>query len=90
VDDQGRSKDSITRIGSWGGFSRHRLGFYYWNRYKNAPSYIGTIKIAGGHPHYFSSKPPYVHQGKETNLSRTLDSVWEWLRQLPENRGLWV
>jgi len=77
VDENGKLKDPITRLGSWGGWSRSRLGVLYWNRLKHAPGHIGTITVLGGHPHYFRSKEPYWHPQRGSNLSLTLDRIWE-------------
>ncbi|MBW7456244.1 hypothetical protein K0U00_19615, partial [Paenibacillus sepulcri] len=69
VDEDGILKDPITRLGSWGGWSRNKLGVPFWNRLKHAPGHLGTITVLGGHPHYFRSKEPYLHPQRGSNLS---------------------
>jgi len=76
VDEEGKRNDPITRIGSWGGWSRNRLGLWFWDKLKYAPGHIGTIQVLGGHPHYFRHKAPYVHPDLGSNLSLTLDTIW--------------
>ena len=77
VDEHGNLRDPITRLGGWGGWSRGRLGAWYWNKQKYAPGHIGTITVLGGHEHYFRSKAPYVHPERGSNLTRTLDTIFQ-------------
>ncbi|UVI32777.1 hypothetical protein [Paenibacillus spongiae] len=77
VDEQGTLRDPISRIGSWGGWSRSRYGLWYWNKRKYAPGHIGTITLLGGHPHYFRNDASYIHPDRGSNLSVTLDGLWD-------------
>ncbi|EXX88466.1 hypothetical protein BG53_00355 [Paenibacillus darwinianus] len=77
VDETGKLKDPITRLGSWGGWSRSRLGLWSWSKQKYAPGRIGTITVLGGHPHYFRHREPYVHPELGSNLVRTLNTIME-------------
>lgn len=77
VDEKGKVKDPITRLGSWGGWSRNRLGLWSWNKLKYAPGHIGTITVLGGHPHYFRNREPFVHPELGSNLVRTLNTIME-------------
>ncbi|MCQ6557618.1 hypothetical protein [Paenibacillus mendelii] len=86
IDEQGTLRDPITRIGSWGGWSRSRFGLWYWNRLKYAPGHVGNITLLGGHPHYFRSDAAYVHPDRGSNLSVTLDSVWDKVVEVISNK----
>lgn len=77
VDEKGNLRDPVARLGSWSGWSRGRLGMFYWNRLKYAPGFIGTIPVLGGHEHYFRNDSRYTHPERGSNLSRTLDTIWE-------------
>ncbi|TJY44000.1 hypothetical protein E5161_00965 [Cohnella pontilimi] len=77
VDDQGHRVDPITRLGRWGGWARNRLGVRYWDKMKYAPGLIGSITVLGGHEHYFRNDDRYIHPERGSNLSLTLDSIWE-------------
>jgi pimeloyl-ACP methyl ester carboxylesterase len=77
VDASGRWTDPVTRVGSWGAWTKSKSGMFLWNRRGAAPS-ITEVEIVGGHADYFRSQDPYiVHQ--ISNLQRTVDSFWLWL-----------
>ncbi|MFB9328596.1 hypothetical protein ACFFSY_21895 [Paenibacillus aurantiacus] len=75
VDEALKYRDPITRIGTWGGWKRNKLGLLYWDRRKYAPGHIATVTLLGGHPHYFRSRAPYVHHERGSNLSLTLNAI---------------
>ncbi|TYP79463.1 hypothetical protein [Paenibacillus methanolicus] len=75
VDEALKYRDPITRIGTWGGWSRSKLGLLYWDRRKYAPAQVATLTLLGGHPHYFRSRAPYVHHERGSNLSLTLNAI---------------
>jgi hypothetical protein len=77
VNEQGHRVDPITRLGRWGGWSRSRFGFRYWDKRKYAPGLVGTITVLGGHEHYFRNDDLYIHPVRGSNLSLTLESIWE-------------
>lgn len=84
VDEKGTSVDPVTRLGSWGGWSRNERGLF-WDRYKYAPAHVGTITVLGGHQHYFRNNEPYIHPVRGSNLSLTLDSIWERVAEEAES-----
>lgn len=84
VDQEGRRNDAVTRLGSWGGFTTGPAGVPVWDKAKYSPGYISSIQVVGGHADYFRSKPPFIHQ-EMTNLSRTMSSIWEWLKSHSQN-----
>ncbi|MBB3113507.1 hypothetical protein FHS18_005619 [Paenibacillus phyllosphaerae] len=75
VDKARNYRDPITRLGSWGGWSRSKLGVWYWDRAKYQPGEVGTIPLIGGHPHYFRHRAPFVHDEFGSNLSLTLNAI---------------
>lgn len=75
VDEAKKYRDPITRIGTWGGWSRGKLGLLYWDRRKYAPGQVAEVTLLGGHPHYFRSRAPFVHQERGSNLSLTLNAI---------------
>lgn len=77
MDERGKLRDPITLLGSWSGWSRNRRGFWYWNRRKYAPGFVGDIRMIGGHEHYFRTDELYVHPTRGSNLKLTIDSIWE-------------
>ncbi|MFC4810299.1 hypothetical protein [Paenibacillus sp. GCM10023250] len=77
VNEKGECADFITRIGSWGGFSRSRYGLPYWNRRKYAPMHIVPIATIGGHQYYFRKEAPFVHPERGSNLRMMTDMIWE-------------
>lgn len=77
VDDNGKRNDPVTRIGSWGGWNKNRLGMWYWDRRKYAPGHISTITVMGGHPHYFRGRDPFIHPSRGSNLTLTLNTIWD-------------
>lgn len=85
VDENGQHVDSVTRLGSWGGWRRNNRGLLYWDRYKYAPGHIGTITVLGGHQHYFRNNDPFIHPVRGSNLSLTLDSIWERVAEEAES-----
>lgn len=84
VDENGVRVDPVTRLGSWGGWCRSERGVY-WDRFKYAPGHIGTITVIGGHQHYFRNNEPYIHPVRGSNLSLTLDSIWERVAEEAES-----
>lgn len=82
VDDNGKAKDPISRLGSWGGWKLGRAGVPVWDRMKYAPGFVGTIPVVGGHADYFRDSESFVRPAsQETNLRQTLSSVICWLQQ---------
>ncbi|BBH20655.1 hypothetical protein Back11_20000 [Paenibacillus baekrokdamisoli] len=77
VDEHGKSNDPITRIGSWGGWNRNRLGLLYWDRSKYAPGFVKTITVIGGHANYFRDRDPFIHPVRGSNLKLTLNTIWD-------------
>lgn len=80
IDDRGRSKDAITRIGSWTGWERGRGGMPLRASRLYAPGTCRDIVMIGGHPDYFRASPAYVNIEGVSNLEMTTDVIWRWLR----------
>lgn len=80
VDSLGKLNDPISRIGSWGGWSRKGFSMPQWNRLKYAPGYVEGIKIIGRHADYFRHTSPFLDQEEVCNLDKTLDHMREWLK----------
>ncbi|QYR19591.1 hypothetical protein KZ483_16975 [Paenibacillus sp. sptzw28] len=72
--------DSVTFLGSWGGWEKGRLGIFRWNRRKFAPDSIVRVPIIGKHTDYFRGRSPYVNVEGISNLEVTLQSIWSWLQ----------
>jgi hypothetical protein len=77
VGESGKRRDPITLLGSWSGWSRSPRGVWYWNKMKYAPGFVGNIVVLGGHEHYFRNDEKYIHPMRGSNLSLTLDTIWE-------------
>jgi hypothetical protein len=73
----GRSKDPITRLGSWGGWTRSLLGVPAWDRRLHQPGFIRALPLAGGHADYFRTR--LTAADGRTNLQVVEDEIWQWL-----------
>ncbi|WP_419871635.1 lipase family protein [Candidatus Pristimantibacillus sp. PTI5] len=80
IDRLGNLNDPISRIGTWGGWSRDRYTVPRWNRMKYAPGYVEGIPTVGGHADYFRHTPDYTDQESICNLDKTVDRVRCWLK----------
>ncbi|XEC96349.1 hypothetical protein AB6A23_07335 [Paenibacillus tarimensis] len=80
VDEQGRRKDPVAKLGTWGGWSAGRFMLPRWDRYKYAPGHIEELRLLGGHADYFRHGHPYVDKNQVSNLDKTLGRVWKWLQ----------
>lgn len=81
---QNQTRDLVPRLGTWGGWSRIRLGLPKWNRMKHAPVHLHMLPIIGGHADYFRDHPPYIWQ-EATNLQTTMHTIWTWLQTLEKD-----
>lgn len=63
----GRAPDPVTRLGTWGGWSRGRGGLPYWQAEKYAPAVQITLPLTGGHPDYFRSGSAYRDAAGRSN-----------------------
>ncbi|WFA20167.1 hypothetical protein ERY13_24475 [Paenibacillus mucilaginosus] len=79
VNQGGRAPDPVTRLGSWGGWSRGRGGLPYWQAEKYAPSVRMSLALAGGHPDYFRSSSAYRDEAGMSNLDKVLNAIVGWL-----------
>ncbi|RXZ84345.1 hypothetical protein EBB07_04340 [Paenibacillaceae bacterium] len=79
IDQDGRFKDPITRLGSWGGWSRAAYFLPQWNRRKYAPEHIEGINVLGGHADYLRHDAPYIDEEEVSNLDKTLKRIWQWV-----------
>lgn len=80
INSLGKLNDPISRIGSWGGWSRDKSAVPRWNRLKYAPGYVEGIPTVGGHADYFRHTKPYTDHEAVCNLDKTIDRVREWLK----------
>ncbi|MGM0882148.1 MAG: lipase family protein [Bacillota bacterium] len=80
VNSLGKLNDPISRIGTWGGWSRDRYAVPRWNSWKYAPGYVEGIPTVGGHADYFRHTKPYTDQEAVCNLDKTIDRVRVWLK----------
>ncbi|MOA08934.1 hypothetical protein D3C78_1287360 [compost metagenome] len=80
IDCDGRMNDPITRIGTWGGWSRSSYSIPRWNRMKYAPGYVEGISTVGGHADYFRHTEPFRDKEAVCNLDKTIGRVCEWLK----------
>jgi hypothetical protein len=74
------ARDSVTFLGSWGGWEKGRFGIPRWNRRKFAPHSIVRVPVVGKHADYFRGRRPYVNMEGLSNLELTLQSIWTWLQ----------
>lgn len=75
----GKSRDPVCAIGSWGGWERGRGGLPRWNRFLHAPGRIRAVPIIGGHRDYFRSREPFRNEEGLTNLEMVLERLMEEL-----------
>lgn len=81
---QNQARDPIPRLGTWGGWSRTRLGIHGWNRSKHAPIHQRMLPIIGTHADYFRDHNPYIWQNA-TNLQTTMNAIWTWLQTIEKD-----
>lgn len=81
IDGLGRYKDPITKLGSWGGWSRcsAKLPIVKWDSYKYAPGHIEGIDTIGGHADYFRHTPEFTDEQTRCNLDKTVNKIESWL-----------
>lgn len=80
IDRSGKPNDPISRIGTWGGWSKNGYSVPRWNRMKYAPGYVEGIPTVGGHADYFRHTEDYADQEAVCNLDKTIDRVRGWLK----------
>ncbi len=81
VDSLGKLNDPVSRIGSWGGWSRASLAVPKWNRNKYAPGHVAGIPTIGGHADYFRHASPFIDNEEVCNLDKTMKNISEWLKE---------
>ncbi|SDN73890.1 hypothetical protein SAMN04487897_104251 [Paenibacillus sp. yr247] len=79
-----QSIDPIPRLGTWGGWTKTRLGVHRWNSMKHAPIHRRTLPLIGGHADYFRDHNPYIWQ-EATNLETTINTIWTWLQLIEKD-----
>ncbi|MFD0588900.1 hypothetical protein ACFQZE_12935 [Paenibacillus sp. GCM10027627] len=80
IDNMGKMNDPISRIGSWGGWSRTGRSLPRWNSYKYAPGYVEGIPTVGGHADYFRNTEPFFDLESVCNLDKTIGRMRAWLK----------
>ncbi|RJE87643.1 hypothetical protein D3P07_15110 [Paenibacillus sp. 1011MAR3C5] len=81
IDSLGKLNDPISRIGSWGGWTRSGRTMPTWNRLKYAPGYVEGIPTVGGHADYFRNTEPFMDTESVCNLDKTIGRVRAWLKE---------
>lgn len=85
IDEQGKTKDPITKLGSWGGWSVEYRGMPVprWDARKYAPGRILGVNTLGGHADYFRHSTQFTDELSNCNLDKTLGRIDsclnEWL-----------
>lgn len=93
IDEHGRWKDPITKLGSWGGWTlqQQHVPLPRWDARKYSPGRIMGVNTLGGHADYFRHSPQFTDELSYCNLDKTLGSIEsclnEWLHSdtLKEN-----
>ncbi|WP_373229398.1 hypothetical protein [Cohnella sp.] len=75
----GKSRDLVSRLGTFGGWSSELRRFPIWQADKHAPVNIQGLPIIGGHPDYFRDRAPYVNAIGKSNIDITLEAIEQWL-----------
>lgn len=78
----GKSRDIISSIGTFGGWSSGLRRFPTWQSNKHAPVNIQGLPIIGGHPDYFRERAPYMNLLGKSNLDISLEAIVSWLYPL--------
>lgn len=83
IDEQGKPKDPITKIGYWGGLhiganKKIKKG---WSKQKYAPAFIQNIPLIGGHADYFRIRAPFIDKQQYSNLDYTFSAFENWLNE---------
>ncbi|OCT14450.1 hypothetical protein A8709_26965 [Paenibacillus pectinilyticus] len=81
---QNQRHDPISRLGTWGGWRRTRLGLFRWHSRKHAPIHQRILPLIGGHADYFRDHAPYIWQAS-TNLQTTMNTIWTWLQTIEKD-----
>lgn len=83
INDKGKMKDPISRLGSWGGWSSFtaKTPLPYWNAQKYAPGFIEGIQTVGGHADYFRESEQYSDEHRTCNLDKTMTSLNAYLKE---------
>jgi len=81
VDGNGRYKDPITKLGSWGGWSvaSSKLPVVKWDSFKYAPSHIEGVETIGGHADYFRHTEEFTDEQTRCNLDKIIHKIEAWL-----------
>ncbi|SFT21502.1 hypothetical protein [Paenibacillus sp. BC26] len=75
-----RAVDTISRLGTFGGWARGRRGFLpVWQPDKHGPAGACGVPIIGKHADYFREHAPYTNRMGLSNQWLTLQAVWGWL-----------
>lgn len=80
VNEAGKLNDPVSRIGSWGGWTRSTSGLPQWQQMKHAPGKVEPIHVIGGHAHYFRHQEAFRDQDAICNLDKTIDRLQLWLK----------
>lgn len=75
----GKTKDPVCRLGSWGGWQQGGTGLIHWNGKRYVPSRIVPLYLAGGHADYFRTH--LADEQGRSNMEKTLQAVWSFIRE---------
>lgn len=83
IDNDGKVKDPISRLGSWGGWSyiTPEIPLPHWDSQKYAPGYIEGIRTLGGHADYFRQSEQFSDEHRACNLDKTMSSLNAYLKE---------
>ncbi len=76
---EGSSRDMISRLGTFGGWSAGLRRFPAWQADKHAPANILGVPIIGGHADYFRERAPFINPMGMSNMDLTLEAIVRWL-----------
>ncbi|MBP1990075.1 hypothetical protein [Paenibacillus eucommiae] len=80
INEQGRWKDPISRIGSWRtGIGRAGVSGARGRGPKLLAPLVKEVSIVGGHADYFRMHTPFINNGL-SNMEVTLNAFWPWLQ----------
>lgn len=83
IDNNGKVKDPISRLGSWGGWSSFtpKRPLPHWDSQKYAPGFIEGIHTIGGHADYFRKSEQFSDEHRACNLDKTMTSLDAYLKE---------
>jgi pimeloyl-ACP methyl ester carboxylesterase len=75
----GNSRDFVSRLGTFGGWSKPLELLPRWKADKHAPLSNHAVPIIGGHADYFRNSAPFINSFGQSNLDLMLEIIESWL-----------